>query len=88
MSPKTAPHLLHGAQDQRVRSEHDCNTCWSTRTLTDVLKTMKAGFVLTRQQARLSEQDCSTGLAVGRSTSRPSEEKLDEHCKRVDIPSH
>ncbi|KAH3803802.1 hypothetical protein DPMN_132070 [Dreissena polymorpha] len=26
MSRKTAPHLQHGAQDQRVRPEQDCNT--------------------------------------------------------------
>ncbi|KAH3694333.1 hypothetical protein DPMN_081773 [Dreissena polymorpha] len=31
MSPKTAPHLLHGAQDQRVGPEHllvHKNPCW------------------------------------------------------------
>ncbi|KAH3721188.1 hypothetical protein DPMN_064107 [Dreissena polymorpha] len=26
-----APLLQHGAQDQRVRSERDCNTCLPTR---------------------------------------------------------
>ncbi|KAH3712925.1 hypothetical protein DPMN_072685 [Dreissena polymorpha] len=77
MSPKTAPHLLHGAQDQRVRTENDCNTCWSTRAPTGDRQTTKAGLVLKRQQARLSVQNCSPGHARRRSTSRPSEEKLD-----------
>ncbi|KAH3692743.1 hypothetical protein DPMN_193897 [Dreissena polymorpha] len=31
MSQKTAPHLLHGVQIQRVRRTNDRNTCWSTR---------------------------------------------------------
>ncbi|KAH3784687.1 hypothetical protein DPMN_162651 [Dreissena polymorpha] len=42
----------------------------------------------TRNQARLSVQDCFSGQARGRSTSRPSEIKLDGQFKRVDIPSH
>ncbi|KAH3769739.1 hypothetical protein DPMN_171014 [Dreissena polymorpha] len=41
MSMKTAPHLLYEVQDQRVRPEHDCNTCWSTRAPT---QTTKAGL--------------------------------------------
>ncbi|KAH3849941.1 hypothetical protein DPMN_092345 [Dreissena polymorpha] len=77
MSPKTPLFLLYGAQEQRVRPEHDCNTCWSTRATTGDHQTTKVCLVLTLNQARLSVQDCSTGHARGSSTSRPSEEKLD-----------
>ncbi|KAH3873334.1 hypothetical protein DPMN_036567 [Dreissena polymorpha] len=42
----------------------------------------------TRQQARLSVQDCSPGRASGRSPSRPSEEKLDGQYEMVGISSH
>ncbi|KAH3887476.1 hypothetical protein DPMN_011493 [Dreissena polymorpha] len=28
-----SPIYRYRAQNQRVRAEHDCNTCWSTRTL-------------------------------------------------------
>ncbi|KAH3721086.1 hypothetical protein DPMN_064001 [Dreissena polymorpha] len=84
----TAPHLLYGAQDQPVRSEHNCNTCWSTRDTTGDHQTTEVSLVWTRHQARLSVKDCSPGHARGRSTSRPQEEQLDGLCKRVDIPSH
>ncbi|KAH3796639.1 hypothetical protein DPMN_150208 [Dreissena polymorpha] len=87
MSSKTAPHLLHGAQAQRVCPEHDCNTCWLTRAHTGDRQTTKAGLVWTRHQARLSVQECSPGHIRGRSTSKPSEENLDGKCKRVEIPS-
>ncbi|KAH3854095.1 hypothetical protein DPMN_096634 [Dreissena polymorpha] len=85
MPPKTAPNPLHVAQGQRVRPEHECNTFWSERALTGDRQTAKAGLVWTRRQARLSVQDCSAGHARVRSTSRPSEEKLDGQCERVDI---
>ena len=61
MSPKTAPRLLYGAQDQRVRPEHDCNTCWAERAPTGDRQTTKAGLVWTRHQAQLFVQDCSPG---------------------------
>ncbi|KAH3833891.1 hypothetical protein DPMN_107207 [Dreissena polymorpha] len=77
MSPRTAPHLLYGAQDQRVRPEHDCNTCWSTKASNGDRQTTKAVLVWTRHQASLSVQDCSSGHTTGRLTSNPSEEKLD-----------
>ncbi|KAH3770426.1 hypothetical protein DPMN_171713 [Dreissena polymorpha] len=47
MSQKTAPHLLYGAQDGRVRPEHDCHTSWSTRAPTGKGKTTKTGLVWT-----------------------------------------
>ncbi|KAH3893713.1 hypothetical protein DPMN_017863 [Dreissena polymorpha] len=50
MSTKTAPHLLDGAQDQRVRPEHDCNTCLSTRAPNGDRQTTTAGFAWTRHQ--------------------------------------
>ncbi|KAH3830317.1 hypothetical protein DPMN_103558 [Dreissena polymorpha] len=52
MSPKTTPHLLYGAQDQRVRPAHDCNTCWFTRAPTGDRQTTKFGMVWTRHQER------------------------------------
>ncbi|KAH3804137.1 hypothetical protein DPMN_132419 [Dreissena polymorpha] len=36
---------------------------------------------LTSHQSRLSEQDCSQGLAEGRSTSRPSEKSWIDNVK-------
>ncbi|KAH3774324.1 hypothetical protein DPMN_175703 [Dreissena polymorpha] len=74
MSLKTAPHVLYGAQDQEVCTEHDC---WSTRAPTGDHQMTKVRLALTRHQAQLPVQDCSPGHARGRSTSRPSEEKLD-----------
>ncbi|KAH3718261.1 hypothetical protein DPMN_061062 [Dreissena polymorpha] len=76
MSPKTAPHFLYGAQNQRVRPEHDCKTCWSTRASTGDRQTTTACLVLTRHQAQLSAKDCSPGNTKWRSTFRSSEEKL------------
>ncbi|KAH3821306.1 hypothetical protein DPMN_123069 [Dreissena polymorpha] len=34
MSPKTALHLLHRAQDQRICPKQGYNTCWPTRAPT------------------------------------------------------
>ncbi|KAH3723941.1 hypothetical protein DPMN_049739 [Dreissena polymorpha] len=44
VSPKTAPHLLAGAQDQRVRPEHDSSTFWPTRTLNGTVKRQKIAW--------------------------------------------
>ncbi|KAH3806802.1 hypothetical protein DPMN_135130 [Dreissena polymorpha] len=77
MSPKVAPHLQYGVQDQGVRpEEHDCNTYWSTRVPADDRHTTKAGLIWTRHQARFSVKDCPPGHARGRSTSTPSTQKL------------
>ncbi|KAH3893887.1 hypothetical protein DPMN_018039 [Dreissena polymorpha] len=46
----------------------------------------KACLAWTRHQAGFCVKDCSPGQARGRSTSMPSEEKLDGQCKMVDIP--
>ncbi|KAH3851965.1 hypothetical protein DPMN_094453 [Dreissena polymorpha] len=67
------------------QNEYVCNTCSSTRAPTGDCQT---GLRWTRHQAGLSEEDCSQGQASWRSTSRPSEVKLDGRCKRVDIPSY
>ncbi|KAH3839753.1 hypothetical protein DPMN_113187 [Dreissena polymorpha] len=88
MSPKTASHLLHEVHDQRVCPEHDFNTCLSTRAPTGDRQTTKSSLVWTLDQERLSVQDCSPLQARGRSTSRPSEEKLEGLCYRVDFPYH
>ncbi|KAH3709076.1 hypothetical protein DPMN_068536 [Dreissena polymorpha] len=88
MSLKTAPHLLYGAQDQRVRPQHYYNTCWSNKAPTGDRQTTRAGLVWARHQARLFVQDYYPGHARGRSTSRPSEEKQDGKYERMDIPCH
>ncbi|KAH3777205.1 hypothetical protein DPMN_178643 [Dreissena polymorpha] len=75
MPPKTAPHLLYGAQDQRVRPEHDCNTCWSTIAPIGDRQTTKVGLIWTRHQTRLAVQDCSPWHARVRSTRRGREKK-------------
>ncbi|KAH3873251.1 hypothetical protein DPMN_036481 [Dreissena polymorpha] len=39
----------------------------------------------TRQQAGISVNVCALGHARERSTSRPSDEKLDRLCEKVDV---
>ncbi|KAH3786024.1 hypothetical protein DPMN_164123 [Dreissena polymorpha] len=70
--PKTAPHLQYGAQDQRVRPEHDFNACWSTRVPNREGKTTTVALVWSHYQARISMQDFSPLHARERSTSKPS----------------
>ncbi|KAH3729098.1 hypothetical protein DPMN_055061 [Dreissena polymorpha] len=76
MYPKTAPNIIYRAQYQRIRPEHDCQTCLSTRAPNGDRQTTTSGLIWIRLQARLSVQDCSSAHASGWSTSRPSEEKL------------
>ncbi|XP_052233048.1 deoxynucleoside triphosphate triphosphohydrolase SAMHD1-like [Dreissena polymorpha] len=47
MSQKNHPHLIYGAQDRRVRPEHDCHASWSTSAPTGKGQTTKTGLVWT-----------------------------------------
>ncbi|KAH3851512.1 hypothetical protein DPMN_093994 [Dreissena polymorpha] len=77
--------LLHGAQDQRVRPEHDSSTCWLTGTAVVDRQTTKAYLVSTRHQTRIAVQGCFPGSARSRSPLKPSE-KMDVQCERVGVP--
>ncbi|KAH3887728.1 hypothetical protein DPMN_011747 [Dreissena polymorpha] len=53
------------AAPTRVRPEHYCNTCWSTKAPTGNGQTTKAGLVWTCHQAGLSVHDCYPGTLEG-----------------------
>ncbi|KAH3873724.1 hypothetical protein DPMN_036961 [Dreissena polymorpha] len=63
---EAVPYLLHRADDQRVRLEHDNSTFWTTRTPPGDRKTKKSSLVRTR----LTMRDCAPGNDRERLSSR------------------
>ena len=83
-----SPHLLHGAQVQRVSAEQYQLSCGSTGTSSGNFQGREICMIWACHTPRQPRQNHPSGYLGGWATPCSAEEMLDGQHQRVDIPAY